>query len=64
MHDRITYLATAQRPKVRRPIRYWTANVVQKFPLVHLLEEIDRHESKAILTARHGHDGIIYKSIR
>ncbi len=55
-----TYQVPPVNAKTRKPIEYWTANIVNGLKL----NEIDRHESKAILTARNGHAGIIYKAIR
>lgn len=46
----------------RKPIKYWTANIVTNW--LGGTQCIDAHESKAILTARHGNKGIIYKAIR
>lgn len=50
--------------KMRRPIIYWTANIIRRTDIGDVLHEIDRHESKPILTARHGHYNIVYKSWR
>lgn len=46
----------------RKPILYWEAHIVTNW--LGGTQCIDMHESKAILTARNGNKGIIYKAIR
>lgn len=47
----------------RKPIIYWTANIKTNW-ITDAVNEIDRHESIAILKARYGSRGIIYRAVR
>lgn len=46
----------------RKPILYWECHIITNW--LGNTQCIDEHESKAILTARHGNRGVIYKAIR
>lgn len=59
---RLTAIAVKQLHP-RKPIKYWEAHVVINW-ITGKTKCIDVHESKAILTHRHGNSGIIYKAIR
>lgn len=47
----------------RKPIIYWTANIKTNW-ITDAVNEIDRHESIAILKAKYGSRGIIYQAVR
>lgn len=47
----------------RKPIKYWTVNIKTNW-ITDAVNEIDRHESIAILRGKYGNVGVVYKAVR